>query len=80
VKAPLIKECVANLECKLQTQCTSGDHTIFVGEIVDAHVDKGAFRNAYNLKKARMIFHLGGDKFATLNPRIFKPKPRESEG
>jgi flavin reductase (DIM6/NTAB) family NADH-FMN oxidoreductase RutF len=80
VKAPLIKECVANLECKLRTQCTSGDHTIFVGEIVDAHVDKGAFRNAYNLKKARMIFHLGGEKFATLNPRIFKPKPRESEG
>jgi flavin reductase (DIM6/NTAB) family NADH-FMN oxidoreductase RutF len=79
VKAPLIKECVASLECRLQTRCTSGDHTIFVGEIVDARVDKGAFTSTYNLKKAKMIFHVGGDKFATLDPKIFKPKPLESE-
>jgi len=31
VKAPSIKECVAHLECKLRSQCTTGDHTIFVG-------------------------------------------------
>lgn len=34
VKAPLIQECVANLECRLAGQMTSGDHTIFVGEIL----------------------------------------------
>lgn len=74
VKPPAIKECVAHLECKLHSQFTTGDHTIFVGEIVEAYVDAEAFTEKYNLEKARMIFHLGGDEFATLKPEIFKPK------
>jgi flavin reductase (DIM6/NTAB) family NADH-FMN oxidoreductase RutF len=36
VKAPLVRECVGHLECKLRSQCVTGDHTIFVGEIVEA--------------------------------------------
>lgn len=75
VKAPLIKECVANIECKLHSQLTTGDHTIFVGEIIAAHANEGAFAKAYDLKKARMVFHLGGNKFATLKVKISKPKP-----
>jgi flavin reductase (DIM6/NTAB) family NADH-FMN oxidoreductase RutF len=66
VKAPLIEECAGHLECKLHSQCTTGDHTIFVGEIVHANVDKGVFTDSYDLKKAKMIFHLGGDKYSTL--------------
>jgi flavin reductase (DIM6/NTAB) family NADH-FMN oxidoreductase RutF len=76
VKPPIIKECVAHLECKLHSQFTTGDHTIFVGEIVEAHADKEAFTDKYNLKNARMIFHLGGNEFATLGSRVFKPKLR----
>jgi len=76
VKPPIIKECVAHLECKLRSEFTTGDHTIFVGEIVEAYTDKEAFTDKYNLKKARMIFHLGGDEFATLKPKVFKPKLR----
>ena len=34
VHAPLIKECVANLECTVAGQLTSGDHTIFALEVV----------------------------------------------
>jgi len=74
VKPPIIKECIAHLECKLNSQFTTGDHTIFVGEIVEAYADKEAFTNEYNLKKARMIFHLGEDDFATLKLKVFKPK------
>jgi flavin reductase (DIM6/NTAB) family NADH-FMN oxidoreductase RutF len=59
VNAPLIKECVGHLECKLHSKCITGDHTIFVGEIVEAHVDKGIFTDSYDLKTAKMIFHLG---------------------
>jgi flavin reductase (DIM6/NTAB) family NADH-FMN oxidoreductase RutF len=66
VKVPLIKECVDHLECKLRSKCLTGDHTIFVGEIVEAHVKKGAFTDSYDLKKAKIIFHLGGDKYSTL--------------
>ncbi|MEM3730458.1 MAG: flavin reductase family protein [Candidatus Bathyarchaeia archaeon] len=74
VKAPIIKECVAHLECKLHSKFPTGDHTIFVGEIIEAYADKEAFKEGYNLEKAKMIFHLGGDEFATLEPKVFKPK------
>lgn len=74
VKAPLIEECVGHLECKLHSQFTAGDHTIFLGEIVDALVDKGAFRDSYDLGKTHMIFHLGGDKYSTLEPKVFESK------
>jgi len=74
VKPPIIKECVAHLECKLHSRLTAGDHTIFVGEIVEAYADKEAFLDEYDLEKAKMIFHLGGNEFATLKPKVFKPK------
>jgi flavin reductase (DIM6/NTAB) family NADH-FMN oxidoreductase RutF len=74
VKPPIIKECVAHLECKLHSQFQTGDHTIFVGEIVEAYADKDSFTGAYDVKKAKMIFHLGGNEFATLEPKVSKPK------
>jgi len=74
VKPPMIKECVAHLECKLHSQFAAGDHTIFVGEIVEAYANKEVFTDRYELEKARMIFHLGGNDFATLEPKVFTPK------
>jgi len=74
VKPPIIKECIAHLECRLHSQFQTGDHTIFVGEILEAYANKECFTSGYNLEKARMVFHLGGDEFATLQPKIFKPK------
>lgn len=74
VKPPIIKECIAHLECKLHSEIVTGDHTIFVGEIVEAYADKEAFTDEYDLKKARMIFHLGANDFATLNPKVFRLK------
>jgi flavin reductase (DIM6/NTAB) family NADH-FMN oxidoreductase RutF len=73
VKPPIIRECVAHLECRLKNQFTTGDHTIFVGEIVEAYADRETFSGVYNLEKAKMIFHLGGNEFATLEPNVLKP-------
>jgi flavin reductase (DIM6/NTAB) family NADH-FMN oxidoreductase RutF len=44
VKAPLVAECVANLECRVAGRLTSGDHTIFVGEIVAAWANESPKR------------------------------------
>ena len=75
VKPPIIKECVAHLECKLHSQFATGDHTIFIGEIIEAYADKEAFSEGeYDLKKAKMIFHVGGNEFATLRLRVFRPR------
>jgi flavin reductase (DIM6/NTAB) family NADH-FMN oxidoreductase RutF len=73
VKAPIVKECVAHLECKLRSQFKTGDHTIFVGEVVEAYANKGVFTDKYNIDKARMLYHLGGNVFATLDPRLYTP-------
>jgi flavin reductase (DIM6/NTAB) family NADH-FMN oxidoreductase RutF len=73
VKAPIIKECIAHLECKLHSQFKTGDHTIFVGEVVTAYANKGVFTDKYNIDEARMLYHLGGNVFATLNPRLYTP-------
>jgi len=40
VKAPLIKECAVNIECKVKDILNYGSHDIFVGEIVAIHYDE----------------------------------------
>ncbi|MCM8829947.1 MAG: flavin reductase family protein [Candidatus Omnitrophica bacterium] len=44
VKAPLIKECIANLECRMTGQLNTGDHTIFAGEILAVWVNENPSR------------------------------------
>jgi len=73
VKAPAIRECVAHLECEVEDQLTTGDHTIFVGRILEAYADMGVFTESYDLKKVRMLYHLGGNNFAILEPKTYKP-------
>lgn len=73
VKAPAIRECVAHLECEVDGQLTTGDHTIFVGKILEAYADMGIFsESGYDLKKARMLYHAGGNNFALLDPKLYK--------
>ncbi len=74
VKSPIIGECVAHLECKLRSNFVTGDHTSFIGEIIEAYADKGVFKEKYDLERASMIFHLGDNDFATLKPKIHTPK------
>lgn len=48
---PLIEGAICTLECRVHQQLASGDHTIFVGEVVEARVRDDAplvyFRSAY---------------------------------
>jgi flavin reductase (DIM6/NTAB) family NADH-FMN oxidoreductase RutF len=39
VKAPAIRECIAHLECSVEDKMTTGDHTIYVGKILEAYAD-----------------------------------------
>ena len=45
VKPPLIEECIANMECRVVGKLDTGDHTIFVGEIVASWVSEERKRN-----------------------------------
>ncbi len=39
---PLIEGAICTLECRVHEQLTGGDHTIFVGEVLDAQTTGGA--------------------------------------
>lgn len=80
VRAPIIKECVAHLECKLVQTIPIGDHTLFVGEVVAAYVNRGVFKKTFNVKKVKPIFHMGGDSFVTISPEVVTPpRPIKTE-
>ncbi len=40
IRPPLLAECPINLECKVVNSLRTGDHTIFVGRILAAYVEK----------------------------------------
>jgi len=48
---PLIGGSICTLECRVQGELRGGDHTIFVGEVLDAQTGEGAplvyYRSAY---------------------------------
>jgi len=72
IKAPAIQECIAHIECTLEDKHKTGDHTIFIGKILEAYANIGIFNETYDLKRARMLYHLGGNNFATLDPKTYK--------
>jgi len=73
VQPPIVKECVAHLECKLHQQITVGDHTLFIGRVLTAYANDGVFDEKFDLKKVKPIYHMGGDDFVTLVPEIVTP-------
>ncbi len=43
--APLIEECPINIECEVLQHTNLGDHTIFIGEIVESYITENCFTN-----------------------------------
>lgn len=62
VRPPLIGECVANMECVLAGALETGDHTIFVGEVVAAHVADAPKRLLISIGTESGYVHLGGNE------------------
>jgi flavin reductase (DIM6/NTAB) family NADH-FMN oxidoreductase RutF len=54
VKPPLIRECPVNMECILKDSIPLGTHDLFLGEIVQVHIDKDILDEKGNIdfKKA----------------------------
>ncbi|HID43263.1 MAG TPA: flavin reductase family protein [Archaeoglobaceae archaeon] len=66
VKAPSIKECQANIECRVVDEVEVGDHTLFVGEIVDASCGDAFITGEPDLNYS-FIMHSGFGKSFTTN-------------
>lgn len=73
VKAPLIKECCVNLECRLVDSSLIKKYSLFVLEVVKAHA-------AVSPEYPKTIHYRGDGKFMTAGPvaakyrRLFKPE------
>jgi len=74
VAAPLIKECIAHIECKLVKTVKTGDHTLMTGRIVAAQASEQHFKETYNMKKHRPCLHLGRNYFTTCTEQMTEPK------
>ncbi|MBO3802366.1 MAG: flavin reductase family protein [Candidatus Brockarchaeota archaeon] len=71
VGAPLIKECVSHLECKVVRRYRTGDHTLFLGKVVAASVDRGMLKGTLDISRAETVLHKGGRYFT---PKFFYGK------
>ena len=72
VKAPSIKECQANLECRVVKEVETGDHVFYVGEIVEVTY-QDAFKGKLDIENYKFILHVGlGNMFTTNSSEIFK--------
>lgn len=68
VGAPLIKECFAHLECKLVKTLSLGDHTFFIGEVINVMADEGAFVNdLLDNKNIQPTYYIGDNKYAAID-------------
>jgi flavin reductase (DIM6/NTAB) family NADH-FMN oxidoreductase RutF len=79
VRSPIIKECVAHLECKLANTIPTGDHTLFIGEVLTAYANEGIFSKTFNISKIKPIYHMGGDDFTTITSKVVSPpRPKKT--
>jgi len=71
VKAPIIENCIAHLECKLVNAVEAGEITIFLGQVVAAYADKDSFKKGiWDIDKVELPLHLGSKYFTA--PRNIK--------
>ncbi len=66
VKAPLIKECKANFECKAKKRIRLGSHDLFIAEIMLAHIDKSLLNpdGSIDITKIKPFVHCLPDYYS----------------
>jgi flavin reductase (DIM6/NTAB) family NADH-FMN oxidoreductase RutF len=56
VKAPVIDECIAFMECKVIQAISSGDKILFIGEVIEAYADEAALQDKKSIEYAQGEF------------------------
>jgi flavin reductase (DIM6/NTAB) family NADH-FMN oxidoreductase RutF len=71
---PIIKECVAHIECRVANISRMGDHMFVAGEVCAAYASKEVFDKMYKLDMHRPLLHVGGDIFTTTQKETTRPQ------
>ncbi|WP_440059390.1 flavin reductase family protein [Thermogladius sp. 4427co] len=72
VNSPIVREAVANLECKILESKLYGDHELFIGEVVYTHYNPNIYTPEGPSSKANFVLHLGKNKFTTNSSEVYK--------
>jgi flavin reductase (DIM6/NTAB) family NADH-FMN oxidoreductase RutF len=72
VDAPLIRGCLAYIECGVEDALRIGDHTLFVGRPLAVQAESDAFDETWLLGDPdyRPLHYLGIDRYAVLGERL----------
>jgi flavin reductase (DIM6/NTAB) family NADH-FMN oxidoreductase RutF len=85
VKAPMIKECPINIECKVVDIISYPSHDMFVSEILKVHADENLMdeKGRLQIEKARLISYVHGEyygqktkRLGTFGYSVMKPKTK----
>ncbi len=68
IKVLMVKDAAVNIECKLVKEIPLGDHTMFVGEVVEA---------SNNTYKEPLAYHKG--RYWLMNENVVKPSDQERQ-
>lgn len=70
IAAPLVDQAIGHLECAVLRSVETGDHTLFVGEVLLAEADERAFDGFWCASDRHPLHYLGGTRFAPLGDRF----------
>jgi flavin reductase (DIM6/NTAB) family NADH-FMN oxidoreductase RutF len=75
VHPPIIQECLAYVECRLQREVEIGDHNLLVGEVLAAYARPGTLGNddLYDLNRVHPLLHLGRNRFTSPQAQTVEP-------
>lgn len=76
VKVPIIKNALANLECRVVGEHPYGDHVLFVGDVLAYHYSAEAYENWEPKPGAGFLAHLAWNKFITFAEQVLYPEAR----
>jgi flavin reductase (DIM6/NTAB) family NADH-FMN oxidoreductase RutF len=70
VKAPVISECIAHMECRVTQTLETGDKILFVGEVIEAYADESLIND-----KGKAVFAQGDFPEKVYGTRFKKNRP-----
>ncbi len=53
IKAPVIGECVAHMECRVAQEIETGDKILFIGEVIEAYADEDLMKGERSVEYAK---------------------------
>jgi flavin reductase (DIM6/NTAB) family NADH-FMN oxidoreductase RutF len=75
VRPPVIRECIAHLECRVTQDIEAGDHRFVVAEVLVAYTGTQILdsEGLYDLSRVRPLLHLGRNRFTGTPAQSMEP-------